>query len=74
MGSSVDGQLNRSESQAAFCVVTVTYAHQLGTLLTQALLGALLAGYECAFGSHRLRSGASRNGATKQHKLIFKGQ
>jgi hypothetical protein len=68
MGSLVDDQLKHSESQAAFCVVTVTYAHQLGTLLTQARLGALLAGYGCAFGSHRLPSGASRKGATKQHK------
>ena len=68
MGSLFDDQLEHSESQAAFCVVTVTYAHQLGTILTQALLGALLAGYGCAFGSHRLLSDASRNGATKQHK------
>jgi hypothetical protein len=68
MGSLVDEHLKRSASQAAFCVVTVTYAHQLGTLLTPALLGALLAGYECAFGSHRLLSGASRNGAGKQDK------
>jgi hypothetical protein len=74
MGSLVDDQLNRSESQAAFCVVAVTYAHQLGPPLTQALLGALLTGYECAVGSHRLLSGANRNGAAEQHKLIFKDQ
>ena len=39
-----DDQLNGGESQAALGVVTVTYAHQLSTILTQELLGALLPG------------------------------
>jgi hypothetical protein len=38
MGSLFDDQLKHSESQAAFCVVTVTYAHQLRVWLASSAL------------------------------------
>lgn len=52
--------------------MTVTYAHELRTILAQEILGSLLPGYECAFGSHSLLSRASGNRAAKQHKWILK--
>ena len=58
-----DDTLDRLESQAAFCIVTVTYAHKLRTILAKQLLGALLAGGQCAPGSHRSLSRAE-GGAT----------
>jgi len=69
-----DHQFDRSESQAVVGIVTVTNAHKLGTILAQEILGSLLAGYECAFGSNYLLSRASWNGDAKQHKQVYKDQ
>ena len=55
------------ESQAAFCIMTVAYAHELRTILVQEILNPLLAGYEWAFGSHSLLSRAAGTRAAKQH-------
>jgi hypothetical protein len=57
---------DRTESRTAFLIVTVTYAHQLGTILAQEIVGSLLDGYDCAFGSHSLLSRSSWDGLPKK--------
>jgi hypothetical protein len=60
------------ELHSAFSIVMVTIAHQLGTILTQEVLGSLLAGYKCAFGSDSLLFRASGDRAAKQPIRICK--
>jgi hypothetical protein len=51
-------RLDRGKAQAAFGIVTVPYTHELRITVATQFFGALLAGYQCASGSHGSPSSA----------------